>query len=74
MDEDPGGFIITTNGVDEMLTDSEKKQILNAYHKNPEAMEKLIDALLLLQEIPQGQQAAQDLLHQAQNPPTPNDA
>ena len=48
-----------------MLTDSEKKQILNAYHKNPEAMEKLIDALLLLQEIPQGQQAAQDLLHQA---------
>lgn len=65
MDEDPGGFIITTNGVDEMLTDSEKKQILNAYHKNPEAMEKLIDALLLLQEIPQGQQAAQDLLHQA---------
>ena len=57
-----------------MLTDSEKNQILNAYHRNPEAMEKLIDALLLLQEIPQGQQAAHDLLHRAQNPQTPTAA
>lgn len=57
-----------------MLTNDEKLQILNAYRKNPETMERFINALLLLQAIPQGQQVAQDLLHQAQNPQATNAA
>ena len=32
-----------------MLTENEKQEILNAYRKSPEAMEKLVDALLVLQ-------------------------
>lgn len=33
-----------------LLSEQENTQILNAYHKNPEAMEKLVDSLLVLQE------------------------
>lgn len=32
-----------------MLNTKEKEQILNAYYKNPEAMETIIDFLLILQ-------------------------
>ncbi len=33
-----------------LLSEQEKTQILNAYHKNPEAMGKFVDSLLVLQE------------------------
>ncbi|MBQ6700772.1 MAG: hypothetical protein IJM98_08960 [Oscillospiraceae bacterium] len=32
-----------------MLNTKEKEQILNAYHKTPDVMERLVDSLLILQ-------------------------
>ena len=45
-----------------MLIEDEKQTILNAYHRNPEAMERLINALLILQDSVYGEQYTASLL------------
>ena len=47
-----------------MLAENEKQQILNAYHRSPEAMEKLVDALLVLQTYDKYDLALFELLKQ----------
>lgn len=47
-----------------MLAENEKQQILSAYHRSPEAMEKLVDALLVLQTYDKCDLALFELLKQ----------